>query len=176
MSTRPTLKRDSAAESVALDASVLINFLILQRVDILGGLESYRFVLLDAPESEITRPGQRVVLDRAIDQRFLHRGIATDTKELQVFAQLTQILGVGEAACLAAAHSRGWSVASDEKGAFRRIAAQRIGESRILTTPRLLAQSVTAGIITERELRNARLKLKENRFTIPPGTFAALFS
>lgn len=45
-----------ALTMVALDASVLINFLILNRVGILADLPGYRFVVLDAVEQEVRRP------------------------------------------------------------------------------------------------------------------------
>ena len=48
MSTRRTSVHGRVL--VALDASVLINFLILKRVAILAGLPGYHFVVLDAVE------------------------------------------------------------------------------------------------------------------------------
>ena len=85
-------------------------------------------------------------------------------------------MGLGEAACLAAAERRGWMLASDERGVFRRIACARIGESRILTTPSMLSQAVKTGVIRVGELRDAKTKLERNRFRMSPGTFDGLFS
>ena len=163
-----------ACESVALDASVLINFLILNRMDILGRLGRYHFVVLDAVDAEISRPEQRTTLRRSLDQGLLQGDVAAGPEELRVFAQLLGAMGVGEAACVAAAVHRGWLVASDERGAFRRIATDRIGTGGIITTPAILAEAVKADIITLDELEQARQELGRNRFTIPPGTFGPL--
>ena len=85
-------------------------------------------------------------------------------------------MGLGEAACLAAAEHRDWMLASDERGVFRRIACGRIGESRILTTPSILSRAVKTGVMRVGELRDAKAKLERNRFRMPRGTFDDLFS
>ena len=59
---------------------------------------------------------------------------------------------------------------------FRRIACERIGASRILTTPSILALAVRGGVIRVGELRDAKTKLERNRFRMPPGTFDGLVS
>ena len=162
--------------TVALDASVLINFLILNRVAILANLPGYRFVVLDAVEQEVQRPKQQVVLADAFQDNLIGRASAATPEELGIFAAHRRVMGVGEAACLAAAEHRAWLLASDERRVFRRIACERIGESRILTTPSLLSLAVKKGVISVGELRDANTKLERNRFRMPPGTFKELFS
>ena len=78
-------------------------------------------------------------------------------------------MGLGEAACLAAAAHRGCVLASYERGVFRRIACERIGESRVLTTPSILSRAVKTGAINLGELRDAKGKLDGNRFRMPPA-------
>ena len=177
MITRDSIRTGDlpTALCVAVDATVLINFLILKGVDILGRLQGYRFVIPDTADAEVIQPQQRIVLHRAFDSGFLERHVVTDPKELQVFAELLRVMGVGEAACLAAADHRGWLVASDEGRVFRRIAVERIGEDRILTTPTILAEAFTEGMIRRTELQEAKLALERHRLTIPPGTLGPLF-
>ncbi len=100
-------------------------------------------------------------------------GFATVALDASV---LINFLILNRAACLAAAEHRAWLLASDERRVFRRIACERIGESRILTTPSLLSLAVKKGVISVGELRDANTKLERNRFRMPPGTFKELFS
>ena len=160
--------------TVAVDASVLINFLLLNRVDILGALSDYCFVVSDAVHKEITRPDQQILLSDAFDAKLLHKKKGTDPSELYVFAALTEVMGVGEASCLAAAEHRGWLLASDERGLFLRIARERIGENRILTTPEILLRAIRAGIITVEQADEAKACLEKNRFRMKFDSFADL--
>jgi predicted nucleic acid-binding protein len=173
-----SIRRPSAHRlaTVALDASVLINILILNRVAILAGLPGYRFVVLDAVEQEIQRQEQQVILADAFDENLIGRAGTATPQELAIFAEHRKVMGLGEAACLAAAEHRGWLLASDERGVFRRIACERIGESRILTTPSILSRAVKTGVISVGELRDAKTKLERNRFRMRPGAFDDLFS
>jgi len=99
-----------------LDASVLINFLILNRVVILANLGGYRFVVLDAVEREVLRQQQQITLAAAFEQQLVDQVGAATPKELDIFAEHQRVMGLGEAACLAAAETRGWMLASDERG------------------------------------------------------------
>ena len=58
---------------------------------------------------------------------------------------------------------------------FRRIACERIGESRILTTPSILSRAVKTGVINLGEPREAKAKLEGDRFRMRLGTFDDLF-
>ena len=113
MSTRRSSAQGLA--TVALDASVLINFLILNRVAILADLPGHHFVVLDAVEQEVQRPKQQVVLADAFTENLIIRAGAAPPEELAAFAELRRVMGLGEAACLAAAEHRGWMLASDER-------------------------------------------------------------
>ena len=170
--TRPSSARRVA--TVALDTSVLINFLILNRVEIPANLPGYRFVVLDAVELEVLRPQQQATLAAAFEQRLLDRVGAATPQELEIFAEHRKRMGLGEAACLAAAEARGWMLASDERRVFRRIARERIGDSRILTTPGILVEAVSGGVISVEDLRGVTEELERNRFRVPPGAFEGL--
>ena len=160
-----------AAQSVMVDASVLMSLLILKRADILGRLPGYRFVITESAYAEGIRSDHRIGLKKAVADGFLERWVTPDPRELRVFADLLSTLGVGEAASLAAAECQGWFLASDEQGLFRRIALRRIGGDRILTTATILAEAMTAGVLTQEELGEAKLALKRHRPTSSADTF-----
>ncbi len=160
--------------TVVVDASVLINFLILNRVDIPGALSGYRFIVPDAVHKEITRPDQQILLSDAFDANLFQKQKGADPNELRIFADLTEVMGVGEAACLAAAEHKGWLLASDERGLFLRIARERIGEHRILTTPEILLRTIKAGIITVEQADEAKAYLEKHRFRMKFDSFAGL--
>ena len=71
-----------------------------------------------------------MALADAFDENLIGRAGTATPEELAVFAEHRKVMGLGEAACLAAAEHRGWMLASDERGVFQRIACERIGESR----------------------------------------------
>ncbi len=179
MARNPVGTRLSSARrvaTVALDTSVLINFLILNRVDVLANLPGHRFVVLDAVEGEVLRPQQQATLAAAVEHRLVDRVGAATPEELEIFAEHRRTMGLGEAACLAAAEPRGWLLASDERRAFRRIARGRIGDSRILTTPGILVLAVRGGVISVADLRGVAEELERNRFRVPVGAFEGLLS
>ena len=169
-------RKDRGVATVALDASVLINFLILNRLGILSDLPGYRFVVLDAVEQGVRRPQQQLTLTRAFEQGLVDHVADANPEELEVFADHRRVMGLGEAACLAAAEVRGWMLASDERRLFRTIARERIGEGRILTTPAILVSAVKAGVTAVEELREAKEELERNRFRAPLEAFDGLVS
>jgi hypothetical protein len=72
---------------------------------------------------------------------------------------------------LALAHSRGWLVASDEKGRFRREVLARLGQGRLLTTPGLFVLAIRAGAISIAEADNAKAILENHRFRMTFASF-----
>ena len=168
--------RAQGVATVALDASVLINFLILDGLGILADVPGFSFVVLDAVEHEVLRPHQQRTLAGGFQQRFVVRAGVATPQELAIFAEHRRVMGLGEAACLAAAEARGWMRASDERRLFRRIARERIGDSRILTTPGILVLAAETGVITVEELRDAKKVLERNRFRVPSGAWGDIRS
>lgn len=106
-----------AAEIVLADTSVLLNLAFVERLDLLGALEGYRFRIPEEVAAEVRQPEQRNLLDRALSAGHLERVRITSLPVIEHFQTLRQDLklGRGEAACLALAHARGWMVASDER-------------------------------------------------------------
>jgi predicted nucleic acid-binding protein len=97
-----------------------------------------------------------------------------DTEELTKFAALASFLGKGESACLALAQQRGWWVASDEGGAFRREAQQRLGPGRLINTLGFLLSAIRAGVLTVEEADHAKAVLEQHRFRVKFKSFRGL--
>ena len=94
-----------------------------------------------------------------------------DPAELKVYADLIQILGSGEAACLSLAQCRQWLIASDEKKKFRRETLARLGAGRLLNTPGILSLAISGGIITVEDADRAKAVLEQNRFIMSFASF-----
>src|SRR5271167_4136016 len=103
---------------VVTDTNILINLLHIGRLDLLGKLPPYSFVVPEEVVKEVREPEQAHALRTAISSGVLLEVQHTDPAELRVYADLIQILGSGEAACLSLAQCRHWLIASDEKKKF----------------------------------------------------------
>jgi hypothetical protein len=78
-----------------------------------------------------------------------------EPEELRAYAELRRIVGDGEAASLAIAQHRGWSLVSYETRRFQREAVARLGPSRFLRTPQLIASAIQQGLVEARRLEDA---------------------
>ena len=159
---------------VALDASVLINFLVIAKIGLLSSLPGFGFVVPDEVASEIKRPSQAEVLAHALDNGHLRRLGSMVPREADDFLRLNEDFGRGESACLAVAKARGWFVACDERGAFLNRAREVLGEGRVLDTPTLLMMAIDAGLITITEADELKADLEKARFTMSFGSFRDL--
>jgi predicted nucleic acid-binding protein len=164
----------SVVRIVAADANILINFIHLQRVDLLGYLTEYDFVIPQEVRGEITDPGQRAAVRGAIDAGILRLVVIEDVQTLRLFAELTGLMGRGEAACLSLAITQDWLIASDEKRRFRREALARLGTGRLINTPGLLLLSIRAGLITIEEADAMKALLEQRRFRMKFASFRDL--
>ncbi|MFN0303865.1 MAG: hypothetical protein ACKVQU_26320 [Burkholderiales bacterium] len=157
---------------VITDTNVLINFLHIGQLALLGELPAYRFQLPTEVLQELTDLGQRGVVDNAIATGQIHLLVIDALDALSLFGDLRDLMGRGEAACLAFAATTGCHLASDEKKRFRRKAIELIGEARILGTEDLLVQAIRCGRITMAQADGFKLVLAENRYTMPFASFA----
>jgi predicted nucleic acid-binding protein len=156
---------------VALDASVLINFLRVERLDLLGALPGFAFTLPDQVAQEITYPEQTRALNEALETGLLRVESSTDPGEIANYAELRRVMGRGEAACLAMAETRGWDIAADEGGRFRRLAEERLGGGRILNTAGILVLAIRAGLLSVEEADEIKARLEECRFRMAFASF-----
>jgi predicted nucleic acid-binding protein len=159
---------------VVTDANILINLIHVRHLSLLGRLIGFSFVVPDEVVAEVLDPEQEQALREALGAGILTQESICDTAELELFATLTSSLGKGESACLAIAQNRGWLVASDEGGAFRREATARLGAGRILNTAGLFLMAIRAGVISVEQADEAKAVLEQRRFRMKFGSFRDL--
>lgn len=135
-----------------LDANTLIDLIRLRcLVDVLG-IASHRFWIAENVRKEIRDPMQAHEVQATIDAGLLIEG-RVEQDELELYGEMRRFLGDGEAASLAIAQYRGWGFVSYERGRLAREAAERLGLTRFMRTPVLLAQAVRAGSVSLGDLR-----------------------
>lgn len=176
MSYSPPTMRDvemtSSRVIVVTDASVLINYLHMQRLDIFGALPGYRFIVPEHVVEEVLRPGQSTLLAQAFDDGTLARVSIKDLEAMTLFAELVHIMGQGEASCIALVASNEWLVACDEKGpVVRRVAIERLGEGRLLNTAGILILAIRAGLLSIDEADRLKGILARHRFKLKFKSF-----
>ncbi|MGD8890949.1 MAG: hypothetical protein PVF53_21205 [Desulfobacterales bacterium] len=154
-----------------VDANVLINFIHIDQLDLLGKLKGYRFVIPEHVEVEITSKDQAALLKKAIQNGFLEQTVITDTKEMADYAEFHKTLGQEESACLAISVNRDFSIASDEKGVFRRLVLKKIGQRRLLTTPDLILVAVRTKLISVAQADKLKAKLEAHRYKMKFQSF-----
>ncbi len=156
---------------VVTDANILINLIHVGLLDLLGKLPPYSFVVPEQVVKEVKDADQAKAVQAAVSAGLLQEIQLTDPAELTVYAELIQILGIGEAACLSLAECRQWLIASDEKRKFRREATARLGAGRLLNTPGILALAISGGIITVEDADRAKAILEQHRFIMSFASF-----
>jgi predicted nucleic acid-binding protein len=165
---------DAETIVVVTDANVLINFIRIGQLPLLGALNAHRFLVPDEVMAEITDPAQQDVLASAIASGCLRKVVVDTIESLALFAELRDVMGRGEAACLALAATSGWHIASDEKKRFRRRAMELIGESRILRTESILVEAIRQGRISVAQADGLKATLEASRYSMPFASFAEL--
>jgi predicted nucleic acid-binding protein len=156
---------------VITDANVLINFVHIGQVALLGKLAAYRFQLPAEVLHELIDDDQRAQIEAAIAARELDLIVIETLDTLALFAELRDLIGRGEAACLAVAATAGYHLASDEKKRFRRKAIEMIGEARIVRTEDLLVAAIRGGICTVAQADEYKLILAGKRYAMPFSSF-----
>lgn len=158
---------------VVTDANVLINLIRISQLPLLGQLDGYRFLVPTEVVNEITEPDQREALSGALAGGFLEQVVVDTMELLQLFADLRDVMGMGEA-CLVLAATRGCHIVSDVKKRFRRRAVELIGEERIVRTEELLLEAIRQGRISVVEADGFKTVLAANRYSMPFQSFADL--
>lgn len=135
-----------AAKTVVVDATVVIHLAQAGRLDLLGALAGWSFVVPDQVVEEVIYPEQAAALADALAAGHLARVSSSDLSEIALYAELRLRMGKGEAACLAMAKSRDWRLASDDRGrAFRRCVREYFDETKLMDTDALLALARQSG-------------------------------
>jgi len=156
---------------VVTDANVLINLIHVNALGLLGSLDGYEFIVVEEVIAEITIAEQAAALAAAFTNDWAKRETLEDLQSLNLFAELSAVMGKGEAASLALAITKRFDIACDEKRVFRREAVKRLGEHRILTTPGIFVLAIRAGVITIEQADEAKASLAQKRFEMSFTSF-----
>jgi predicted nucleic acid-binding protein len=132
-----------------IDSSTLVNFLKIDRADLLASHPDYRFIVVDAVRAEVTKhyPAQVTRLEAAFAAGQLFEdqpAAATSIAELAAFAAMVSLkIGVGERAAIAAAKTRGFPLAMDDESAWKRAGSGLVR----LDTVGVMVTLIKAGVI-----------------------------
>ncbi len=157
-----------ADRAVATDTSLLLNFLRIERTNILGALPGFRFYVLNHVVNEVIQEPHASRLQTALNQGDVVEFELTDLEAIADYDGLRANLGDGEAATIAAAGHLQWVIGIDEKGRAKREAIARVGEQNLLDTPGILVHSVRVGLLTLDEAEQIRLDLAAQSYRIKP--------
>jgi hypothetical protein len=163
-----------------IDTSVLLNFLKIDRTDLLALHPDYRFVVLDLIRNEVgTKPyyaAQATRLEAAIAAGHLladDPAEATDIAELAAFAAMSTLkIGDGERAAVAAAFARGLPLAMEDHRAWNRTATYSAGVPTE-NTESIIVSLINAGVLTVAEADAIKHDWQANhKFTLTFTSFA----
>lgn len=159
------------------DTSVLVNFLRIDRMELLRDLPC-RFVVTDHASGELTDfyPEQVERFNVALAAGYVEACTVTDEAALDIFGRLTGTtrLGVGESATIAHAMVTGAGVAIDDRRAINE--ARRIAEGLVIVrTADLMVRMIQEAMLTVEEADAIKDDWAANhRFRIPVASFAEM--
>ena len=135
---------------IALDTSVLINFLCIDRMDLIARY-SHQFIVTDhvAAEVEDFYSDQQIRLKASLQSGTLKQVSIADQREVDLFGSLSKSrrLGSGECSAIALAISREYVLAIDDRQATNQ--ARKISRNlRILTTQDLIVAIIHENLLS----------------------------
>ena len=140
---------DARPAIIVTDTSVLVNFLRIDRIDLIAG-HSHDFLATDHVAAEISDryPDQQQRFAAALDAGIISETRVTAPKALQVFGALfaTGRLGAGECSAIALAVHCGYILAIDDRLAIRH-ARRADAALRILSTQDLMVSMIREGLL-----------------------------
>lgn len=131
------------------DASVLINFLKVERMYLVGKHEP-RCAITEHVLREISEPQQKEALRKAVADGHLDVISVNEEAEVELFAELQQNkrLGSGECSAIAVALRRGYALGMDDRVATKQAHAYAAAENVTLTiygTQEIILRLIQAG-------------------------------
>jgi predicted nucleic acid-binding protein len=164
---------------VVCDTSVLINFLRINRLDLLQNY-SHCFLITDHVQAEISDhyPDQQNRFQAGLEIEIFKMISVDDAKEMELFGQLASSgqLGAGECAAIAVASHRKHKLAIDDIRAIKK-AKSVIASDAILRTQDLLVEMIKEKVI-EIESADELIELwaTQHRFKLPIQSFRTVLS
>jgi predicted nucleic acid-binding protein len=136
---------------VVADTSVLINFLRIDRMDLIDR-HPQRFLATDHVEAEITSAyaDQRIRYQAAVVSGQLDICSVVDPDEVALFLQLRpgEHLGAGECSAIAVAINRKYPIAIDDNRAVRRAIRELGAKLEVVTTVDIMVTLLRTGVLT----------------------------
>ncbi|HEY1930560.1 MAG TPA: hypothetical protein VGG99_00970 [Acetobacteraceae bacterium] len=167
------------AATVVADASVLINFLRIDRMELLGRHPS-RFLATDHVEAEIEDDAQRARFSAVVAAGHIETCSVTEPDELALFMHLGagRRLGAGECSAIAVAITRRYAIAIDDNKAVNRAlreAGLTATQLEIMRTPDVIVALIRAGTLTVEEADNIKDDwAQRHRFRVKAASFRDL--
>ena len=170
---------DAKPAIIVTDTSVLINFLRIDRTDLIAG-HSHDFLATDHVAAEISDryPNQQQRFTAALDAGIISETRVTAPQELQLFGSLFAAgrLGAGECSAIALAVHREYILAIDDRRATRH-ARQADAALRILRTQDLVISMILQELLTVAEADQIKHQwATRHRFRLELETFRDLLS
>jgi predicted nucleic acid-binding protein len=168
------MANEPASVVVITDANVLINLFHIGQLALLGTLPPYQFRVPSEVLAEILDPAQQDAVNACLKTGHLKEIVVDSMASLALFAELRDVMGRGEAACLALAASTGAYIASDEKRRFRRRAIELIGEAKVLRTEQIIVEAIRRKLMSIEQADLHKATLADNNYVMTFTSFADL--
>jgi predicted nucleic acid-binding protein len=162
---------------VVADTSALINFLKLDRMDLIAR-HSSKFLVTNHVSDEVTKHynSQRVRLMEALESGILQEYPVVDEQDIALFGKLCNDLGAGESSAIAFAIHRGYAIAIDDGKAIK-IAKNFSKGLTIFRTQDLFQSMIQQNLIDILEADRLKHELETmHRFKMPFQSFTDLLS
>jgi len=164
---------------VVADTSVLVNFLRIDRMDLIGAHPD-SFIATDHVNAEITEPDQKSRYSTALSAGYLVEQRVDDSVEVEIFLRLSRggRLGAGERSAIAVALNRNYRLAIQDNRAIGR-AIQEAGISgnpvSIMRTQDIVVELIRSQALTV-EMADALLVnwASNHRFRLNISSFREL--
>ncbi|MCI0417497.1 hypothetical protein L0222_32425 [bacterium] len=160
--------------TVVCDTCIIINFLQVERVDLLYDQPNNKIVITEHTRAEITDRPQKKKLEKIIEDGKIEEIEVVNPDELATFAKLTRVLGRGESAALSLAQHRGRMIATDETGRVFKEVESRLGKGKLINTPGFILKAIKAGLLTVSEADKIKVELEAHRFRMRFKSFQEL--
>jgi predicted nucleic acid-binding protein len=166
---------------IVADTSVLINFLKIDRMDLIG-CHPDSFLVIDHVQDEILSdyPQQLDCFNVACDSGYIKIESVIDPAELELFARLAvgNRLGAGERAAIAVALHRGYTLAIDDRKALNRAlreAGTALTTLQVVQTQDIVVKLIRQGVLAL-DAADAILDdwAKHHRFKLKISSFSEL--
>jgi len=135
---------------VVADTSVLINFLCIDRMDLIGR-HPQRFLATDHVGAEITSsyPEQKARYQATVASGQIDTCSVVDPEELSLFLRLKpgEMLGAGECSAIAVAIRRRYPIAIDDNRAVKRAIREVGAKLEVVRTADVMVRLIRAAIL-----------------------------